>query len=251
MKFCRFLILLLFLAKPEVARAEEAAKLAFSPDLMESLEKCLPYQENLSGLNPEISSFFSPALKNVPMQIIMSVNGRDEKNLCQISFEQKILNMGTSLAECNITDEQREALLIAMKDTSKNQYTDTFEIQKGTLGKNGKPVQMTLTGDLLYIVYHKILNTSCVYNKPAAEKAAAITDLEMPDADKTAPDIEENQEEEDVQYDVSGRKSPAQVLCHHDPGDYGPGRYGQDPEQPREPDQDPPGPGAAVRSCLW
>ena len=83
MKFCRFLILLLFLAKPETVRAENAAKFVFSSALATSLEKCLPYKENLSDLNPEISSHFSPILKNVPMQIIISINGRNEQNLCQ------------------------------------------------------------------------------------------------------------------------------------------------------------------------
>lgn len=183
-----------------------ASHLKFSPEFLDALANCSPFEEKLSTLNPDFATYLSPDLAKVKIDFVIKILEKKEpkSSFCELSFEQNIDKMGKSTALCQVSDEQREAFLYALKDTSDNKYSDAFRLSSAI----AQDSQITVEGSLLHVVYVKILNASCSFNLTNLNTASdefPVTKV-TENNDNIVNDSEnikdENKVEPFVQYDV-------------------------------------------------
>ena len=178
-----------------------AGQLQFSPAFLQAVENCTPYEENVAKNNPDFASYMSPELSGVHMDFDVDVLGRNEQNLCAITFRQNIQGMASTAAECLLSDEQLEALLVALNDDATEEYSDTFALASDEQTSE-TPVKISVSGNLLHVVYQKILNASCRYSSAEVEDNVPDEAISAPPPQEEKSETSPKQVETFVQYDV-------------------------------------------------
>lgn len=93
----------------------------FGEQLLQSLENCSPYTENFTELNPELGAMFGGDLS-----VLIDIKGKQEEK-CVFDVIMQIDILGCQIQHCQISDDQRQRLLTAMKDRSNEVITETFD----------------------------------------------------------------------------------------------------------------------------
>lgn len=148
----------------------------FSDELLNAASGCLPYSENFSDNNPQLSGF------GITPEIMIEISGRDEKGLCTFTVSNKIPGLSESVIKCRTDDKQLQEISTAMLDRSLTPVTETFDSYAELEDSEGNikrlPTKMTITGSRFEIIWNKIRNNACEesFSAPSEHDVKKLSD---------------------------------------------------------------------------
>ena len=139
----------------------------FSEQLLEATKNCYPYNENFTELNP-IGSMLGGDLS-----VFVDIKGLQEDK-CIFDVVMQLGILGRNIYHCKISNSQREALFMAMKDRSNKVITETFDsymtvedVEGNVIDK--KTYKTTMTDNIFNIEWSKISQTCDIVQSELSE----------------------------------------------------------------------------------
>lgn len=147
----------------------------FSEQLLQSSEKCSPYTENFTELNPELVGI--GAMFGGELSVLIDIKGK-QKEKCVFDVVMQIGILGRQIQHCQISDDQRQRLLVAMKDRSNEVITETFDSYMTVSDENGKIIdkkgyKTTITDNRFNIEWAKIIQECNISQEELSEEEKA------------------------------------------------------------------------------
>ena len=150
----------------QTSKTVKVQKLNFSTELLQAAEGCLPYSEDFTSNNNDLTQVLQNFASEMKLQINVKILGM-ENGMCHFQVEQNVLlngdlQDGSSVSDCYVSEEQKNDLLYAMKDQSGDVYTDV--IQSNITDENGVVVgtqEQTVTGSQFDVLYANVMVNKC------------------------------------------------------------------------------------------
>ncbi len=147
----------------------------FSEQLLQSSENCSPYTENFTELNPELIKL--GAMLGGELSVLIDIKGKQEEK-CVFEIIMQLGLLGRQIQHCQISDEQRQRLLTAMKDRSNEVITETFDSYMTVEDEDGniidkKANKTTMTDNRFNIEWAKIIKECNITQKELSEEDKA------------------------------------------------------------------------------
>lgn len=147
----------------------------FSEQLLQSSENCSPYTENFTELNQELAGL--GAMFGGDLSVLIDIKGKQEEK-CVFDVIMQIGILGRQIQHCQISDEQRQRLLTAMKDRSNEVITETFDSYMTVEDEDGniidkKAYKTTMTDNRFNIEWAKIIQECNITQKELSEEDKA------------------------------------------------------------------------------
>jgi hypothetical protein len=147
----------------------------FSKQLLLASENCSPYTENFTELNPELGKL--GAMFGGELSVQIDIKGKQEEK-CVFEVIMQLGLLGQQIQHCQISDDQRERLLIAMKDRSNEVITETFDSYIITKDANENIIdkqtyKTTMTDNRFNIEWAKIVQECDITQKELSEEDKA------------------------------------------------------------------------------
>lgn len=144
----------------------------FSEQLLQSSENCSPYSENFTELNPELIKL--GAMLGGEFSVLIDIKGKQEEK-CVFEVIMQLGLLGRQIQHCQISDEQRQRLLTAMKDRSNEIITETFDSYTTIKDTNGniidkKANKTTMTDNRFNIEWAKIIQECNITQKELSKE---------------------------------------------------------------------------------
>lgn len=144
----------------------------FSEQLLQSSENCSPYSENFTELNPELIKL--GAMLGGEFSVLIDIKGKQEEK-CVFEVIMQLGLLGRQIQHCQISDEQRQRLLTAMKDRSNEIITETFDSYTTIKDTNGniidkKVTKTTMTDNRFNIEWAKIIQECNITQKELSKE---------------------------------------------------------------------------------
>lgn len=140
----------------EIVSETDASLYEFSSGLTNALKQCLPYKEDFTDYNPQIKENVAVMFGGIPFELPIEIIGM-EGNLCHFSAQYEIMGQ-KMIYDCRIDDVQRQNLLAAMQDRSRETVTVVFDMPPDN---NQKSSKIKLTAGRFTAELTKIQYTAC------------------------------------------------------------------------------------------
>lgn len=140
----------------EIISETDASLYEFSDGLLNAVEKCVPYQENFVNYNQHIKDSVATMFGGIPFELPLEIFGKEE-GLCHFSVQYELMGQKV-VYDCKIDDVQRQSLLTAMKDRSREAVTIVFDMPPDN---NQKSSKIKLTAGRFTAELTKIQYTAC------------------------------------------------------------------------------------------